>query len=213
MAKITMNTFENRSLQETFERFFDGRKAKGIVGKSVKSYKGHFGQSKIKNQYFTGQAGGDTGLLFSFQSLTGKNSMKERRKSVMYSRIGNLSMDLYDPETHELLGATTFMLPSSEEKKLLDLVNYGVRPTNLLVVNANLYNPSPNYSPSNPAMPLKRAGVIKALFTESDTKVNIPLEIRIKFDSRVRGVIPGNPYRYSSVDFGNIEVESVKPMY
>lgn len=43
MARITMKSFENRSIEDTFDKFLDARKAKGIVEKTVKSYKGHFG--------------------------------------------------------------------------------------------------------------------------------------------------------------------------
>ncbi len=131
----------------------------------------------------------------------------------MYTRIIDPTIELYDAESHELLGIGTFELPRSEENKLLDLVNYGLKPKSLLVLNAYLYNPSANYIPATPDKPLSREGVIKAQFVDTDSKNMNQIEIRIQFDSRPRGITPGDPYNYTSVDFNNITVESVKEKY
>lgn len=128
----------------------------------------------------------------------------------MYTKINNPTIDILDANTGKFLGTSTFDLPSGEEKKLLNLVNYGVKPSTLLILNANLYDAPEDYVPPSIDKALKREGILNALFTEQGTEKNIPIEIRIKFDSRARGVVPGDPYYLNSVQYSDIEVESVK---
>lgn len=60
----------------------------------------------------------------------------------MYTKISSPEMVIYDGETKELIGKVKFMLPPSTENKLLQLVNYNMKPSSLLLLNVVLYEPS-----------------------------------------------------------------------
>jgi len=131
----------------------------------------------------------------------------------MYTKISNPSIVIYDGKTGELIGTATFKLTGESEKALLNLLNYNVRPTSLTLLDADLYKPSPNYIPPTPYSPYSRRGIIHALFTDAYTGNSVPVEIQLKYDARARGNIAGDLYHFDSVEFGNIDIESVKVIY
>lgn len=129
----------------------------------------------------------------------------------MYNQVINPSIDIYNADTGEFLGTSTFDLSSYEEKKLLNYLNRGESFSDLLLLNARLYNAPKDYVPPTIDRGLRRVGVLHALFRD-DTGVDVPIEIRMKFLSQARGVFPGDPYFLSSVLYSDIIVESVNRM-
>lgn len=128
----------------------------------------------------------------------------------MYTSIRNPRITIYNGATKELIGAANFKLTPEAEKALLQLVNYGKVPASLLILDIELFRPAKGYLPPRPFEAYKREGIINALFFESDTGEEIPIEIRIKYTARARSSKPDNLYFYNSVDFGDIEVDSVR---
>ena len=127
----------------------------------------------------------------------------------MYTQIINPSIDIYNADTGEFLGTSTFDLSPSEGKKLLNYLNRGELFSDLLLLNARLYNAPKDYVPPTIDRGLMRVGVLHALFRD-DSGVDIPIEIRMKFLSQARGIFPGDPYFLSSILYSDIVVESVK---
>ncbi|HCT64065.1 MAG TPA: hypothetical protein DIC60_02125 [Lachnospiraceae bacterium] len=131
----------------------------------------------------------------------------------MYTKISNPEIVVYDGETKELIGKAKFMLSPSTENKLLQLVNYNIKPSSLLLLNVILYEPAEGYSIPLPYYQYMREGKITALFTEADTKRQVPIEIAIKYKTRAHGANPAMPNYYDSVVFSDIEVVSVEGKY
>lgn len=128
----------------------------------------------------------------------------------MYTKISNPEIVIYDGDTNELIGTAKFDLPPKSENDLLDLVNYNIAPSSLLLLNADLYDPAENYVRPEPYYRHNREGKIKAYFTDSDTKNQIPIEIIVKYKARAYSANPKRLNFYDSVNFDDIEVMSVK---
>lgn len=127
----------------------------------------------------------------------------------MFTKITNQKIEIYNADTGQYLGTSTFDLPPEEEKKLLNLVNYGVNPSSLLILNARLYDAPEDYIPPSITEAKRRKGILTADFIEEGTQNKIPIEIQMNFDSRARGLLPGSPYYLNSVQYSDIVVESV----
>lgn len=127
----------------------------------------------------------------------------------MYTRIVSPYIDIYNASSGNLLGTATLDLTPFEEKKLLDFLNQGKPFSDLLVLNANLYNASKEYTAPTVGNPMDREGTFHALFRD-EAGVYVPMEIRMKFLARARGAVKGDPYYLSSVQYSDIVVESVE---
>lgn len=131
----------------------------------------------------------------------------------MYTKINNPSIVIYNGETNEFIGTATFTLTSKSEEALLQLLNYGIKPSSITVLNLNLYQPSATYIPPTPYNAYRREGTIYASVTDAYTGTAMPVEISIKYDARARGNSLGTLYHFDSAEFSNIEIESVKIIY
>lgn len=131
----------------------------------------------------------------------------------MYTKISNPSIVIYDGKSSELIGTATFKLTKESEKALLNLLNYNVPPSSLTLLEMVLYEPSPNYIPPTPFMPYPRKGTIHALFKNAYTGKLVSVEIRLSYNARARGNITGDLYRFESVEFSDIDIESVQMIY
>ncbi|MEA4994151.1 hypothetical protein SDC9_62737 [bioreactor metagenome] len=131
----------------------------------------------------------------------------------MYTKIFNTSIVIFDGKTDELIGTATFKLTDESEKALLNLLNYNIQPSSLTLLEVDLYNPSPNYTPPIPYSPYARKGTIYALFTDAYTGNLVPVEIQLNYNARARGNTTGNLYHFESVEFGDIAITSVKIIY
>ncbi|MGE4213915.1 MAG: hypothetical protein AB7E42_03945 [Anaerotignaceae bacterium] len=130
----------------------------------------------------------------------------------MYTKISNPEIIIYDGETKKLIGTAKFNLSPTAESDLLQLVNYNIAPSSLLLLNASLYEPSKTYLSPTPYFEYMREGRIRALFTDVYTKNQVPIEIIIKYNARANSANPKNQNFYDSVNFYNIEVKSVERM-
>jgi len=133
----------------------------------------------------------------------------------MYTKIINPSVVVFDGKTRELIGTATFKLADESEKALLNLLNYNEQPSSLTLLDVDLHKPSPNYSPPTPFKPYARKGTINAnaLFTNENSKRLVPVEIQLKYNFLTRGNTKGNLFHFESVEFGDIDIQSVKIIY
>lgn len=132
----------------------------------------------------------------------------------MFTKIYNLINVVYNGETNELIGSATLDLTPEAEKALLDLVNNGIKPSSLTVLNVNLYQPTESYiPPTDPYKSYSRLGNIHASVIDSVSGESIPVRIQFKFKLRARGVPIGNLYYFNSAIYDDIEIESVNFRY
>lgn len=130
----------------------------------------------------------------------------------MYTGIINPSIDIYDAETNEFLGEARFELSSEAERKLLDLVNDRKPFTSLVVLDLQ-FQPAGGYVPLDPYKMYRFKGLFRALFTKSGTGVSVPIEMRGAFNMRLRSIGSGQRQYLNSVDFSNIEVDSIQEIF
>lgn len=132
----------------------------------------------------------------------------------MFTHIERPSIVIYDAENNKLIGTATFEFTPQAEQELLGLVEDGVKPSSLTLLNLNLYQTEKNYvPPSDPYKAYNREGTINASLKDSITGKDVPVEIKLKFKLRARGVPNGNSYYFHSAEFGDIEIESIKIIY
>jgi len=131
----------------------------------------------------------------------------------MYTKISNPSIEIYNGETNERIGTATFSLTTQAEKELLRLLNYGIPPASLPVLDLNLSQPEKSYVPPEPFHAYERRGTIYATVTDAYTGRLQPVEIQMTYDARARGNLTGDLYHFDSAEFNNIKIESVKVIY
>lgn len=128
----------------------------------------------------------------------------------MYDQIANASASLFDGDTDHFLGKARFSLSDDSQKVLLNLLNYGKIPEKLVVSDANLYDPAGDYVPPEPYEAYRRSSVLNAVVRDKYSGEQVPVEIRLKYDSRVRSHASKNPHYFDCVGLDNIEVEDVR---
>lgn len=131
----------------------------------------------------------------------------------MFTQISNPRIVVYNGETNELIGTASFELTPSAEKAFLSLVNKGLQPSSLVLLDLDLYKPGKSYIPPTPYDAYKRNGTIYASFKDYYSGKNIPVEIKLKYRIRARGNLLRNLYHFDSADFSDIKIESVKINY
>lgn len=127
----------------------------------------------------------------------------------MYDIVTHLVNEVYDGKTDEFLGYSTFELPTTEERKLLQLVNYGKIPESLILLNVNFSQTPPDYVPPKLTEKAKRRGVLRALFRDKASGVFVPVDIHFTFDVRGRGNLSGDVYHFDSLEYSNIKVDQI----
>ena len=131
----------------------------------------------------------------------------------MFTKIEDPRIAIYDGKTNKFIGVASFNLTPESENALLKLVNYGVKPSSMILLDIDLYQPDKDYVPPTPYDAYEREGTIYALFTDYGTGEEIPVEIQMKYKARARGNLLGNLYHFDSVEFSDIDIESVKINY
>jgi len=127
----------------------------------------------------------------------------------MFSKITNPIMDIYDSENRGIIGEASFALTSDAERQLIQLVNYGIPPKSLILLNFEFYQLTEGYTPPNLSKLPRQSGVLRAVFTDTDIAEHVPIEIRLEYDARVRGKIAANANFYNSVELYNIDIQSI----
>lgn len=128
----------------------------------------------------------------------------------MYDRITNASVDVFDGSTGDHLGKARFQLSPESEATLLDLLNYGKAPQELLLMDVTLYAPTNNYIPPEPYKPYQRSSTISAIARDKYSREQVPVEFNLKYDSRVRAHLTRNLYYFECIDFENIKVLNIQ---
>jgi len=131
----------------------------------------------------------------------------------MYDQIANASASLFDGDTENFLGKAQFSLSDDSQKKLLDLLNYGKIPEKLVVSDVSLYDPAKGYVPPELYEAYRRSSVLNAVARDKYSGEQVPVEIRLKYDSSVRSHSSKNPYYIDCVGAENIEVVDVREIY
>lgn len=129
----------------------------------------------------------------------------------MFSNISNLTIDIFNEPGTQFIGEARFDLPKESEQALLQLVNYGVKPQTLMLQNMDFYRPAGAYVAPDISKPLRQSGIIKAVLSDTVNGFEIPVEIDLNYDAMVRHS-GGNPYFFDSVEFDNIQVNSIKAL-
>lgn len=127
----------------------------------------------------------------------------------MFTKISNPTIEFYDKNTGQYLGTALVEFPLTEEKKILDLVNHGIIPSNFLITNSIYYNAHENYIPPTIDDSLQCTGLLKAYFLEKYSEEFIPIEIRASFDVRPRSIITGQSNYLISGQFSNVDIECI----
>ena len=132
------------------------------------------------------------------------------RCHIMYDRITNTILDVFDAPTREYVGRFMFSLDSGAATKLLNLINYNIIPDSLLILDANLYAPPKRYTPPVPYQKYRREAVLSGDVEGASAGIQIPVEMRLKYDMRGRVKAYGDLYHYDSMELSNIDVVSIK---
>lgn len=128
----------------------------------------------------------------------------------MYDRITNTSIDVFDGSTGDHLGKARFGLSPESETTLLDLLNDGKAPQELLLTDVTLYAPADNYIPPEPYKPYQRRSTISAVARDKYSREQVPVEFNLKYDSRVRAHLTQNLYYFECIGFENIKVLNIQ---
>lgn len=132
----------------------------------------------------------------------------------MFTQVKDPKIVIYDGETNKLIGTAEFSLTTDAEQALLELANYGIKPSSLILMNVDLYQPAKDYvPPTDPFNDYKRESTIYALLTESLTGNNIPIEIKMKYKVRPRVIPLKDSYYLGSTKLSDIKIESVETYY
>lgn len=127
----------------------------------------------------------------------------------MYTDITNASMVVFDGITNQFLGEVGFELTHEAKIDILDFINYRRAITSLIVLNVSLLHPAEGYVVPAPYQTYRRNGIFRALFKDSSTGANVPIEMRGTYDIRTRSGIPETRNYVDSVELSNIIIESI----
>lgn len=129
----------------------------------------------------------------------------------MFNQISNLTIDIFNETGTQFIGEAQFELPKEAESALLNLINYGKKPESLMLQDIDFYRPSGAYVAPDISKPLRQAGIIKAIISDTANGFEVPIEIDLNYDAIARHS-GANPYFFDSVDFSNITVNSIKAL-
>ncbi|WP_312280129.1 hypothetical protein [Oscillibacter sp.] len=126
----------------------------------------------------------------------------------MYSKITNLAIDIYDPDTGQFVVTLTLEPPYNQERKLLNFLNHGERLSDLLFLNAEVIKTQEGYVPPTIEDPKRRVEVLH-LLAQDDTGTYVPIDIRMLLTAQVRHINPNDPRHLGSIEYTDIVLESV----
>jgi len=129
---------------------------------------------------------------------------------MMYDRIVNTSLDVFDRDTGNYIGKARFVLPAESEKALLDLINFGKIPKQLVLIDVSLYNPSKSYVLPEAFQVYRRNSILNAALRDTDSGEQMPVEIRLKYDARVKAHPLGPLFYFDAVELFNLAVASIR---
>ena len=111
----------------------------------------------------------------------------------MYNEMICTNMQIFDNETGDYIGAAHFELAPWEEKKLLELLNYGNVPQTLLLSNVEFIQSNDDYIPPDPFAKIRRKGVLNAVINDRYSGAHIPVEMQMKYTRMARSNRKGDP--------------------
>jgi len=128
----------------------------------------------------------------------------------MYDRITNTSLNIFDRDTGNYIGYARFVLPAESENALLNLVNFGKVPTLLILTNVSLFEPSKSYAVPGASQIVHRNSILNAALRDTDSGEQIPVEIRLKYDVRVKTNPLGSVCYFDAAELSNLVVAGVR---
>ncbi|WP_312943116.1 hypothetical protein [Oscillibacter sp.] len=128
----------------------------------------------------------------------------------MFDRVEISHIDIYDGKTNEYYGKSIFHDNTDVEKGLLQIVNYKGKPKAMLFQNVTFLPTSNNYVPPEVFEKTRRNAIVHSALRDANSRLWVPADIHMNFDSQVRGKLLGDKYNFSSVEYTDIIVEDVK---
>lgn len=128
----------------------------------------------------------------------------------MFDKLANTSFTIHDGETGNYIGKSHFVLPPDAEMAILNLINYGKVPEVIMLTNVTLSNPVAGYTQPSVSDVKKRDSILTAIARDKDSRMWIPIKIRLKFDMMARGNLSKNGYFYDSMELSNLELIDIK---
>ena len=128
----------------------------------------------------------------------------------MFDKVETPRIDIYDSKTNEYYGRATFPVTTNVEDGLLQIVNYGGTPEQIILLDVTFLPASSKYSPPRLFEKVRRNGVIRAAFRDADSHLWTIVDIYINFDSQARGNLLGDKYHFDSIAYTNIVVQNIR---
>lgn len=128
----------------------------------------------------------------------------------VFDRVVTPRIDIYNGTTDEYLGSAIFSVTPSVESALLGMVNNATIPKSIVLQDVTFFPSSSRYVPPGVFVKYPRNGIIHAEFRDADSRLWIPVDIYINFDSQARGNLSGDKYHFDSVEYTNIGIQDTK---
>jgi len=128
----------------------------------------------------------------------------------VYDRITDTTINVFDSNTGSHMGKARFELSPDSEAMLLNLLNYGKIPHQLVLMDVTLYEPAPSYVPPRPYEINHRNSVMSAVARDRYSGEQVPVEVHLNYNSRVRSQITENAYYFECVGVENIQVVDIR---
>ncbi|MBP1736905.1 MAG: hypothetical protein H6Q60_786 [Oscillospiraceae bacterium] len=128
---------------------------------------------------------------------------------MMYTKISEPILYVYDINTNEPLGEVTFHLSTEAERDLLKLVNENKEPESFLATDV-IFTPTKGFMSDIDAKPVRRRGVLRTLYYDDVSGTYDQILVQMIYDARAYGYVMGRPYIFESVNHSNIKVESIR---
>lgn len=124
----------------------------------------------------------------------------------MYDRIYGTSLDVFDIQTSEYLGKAYFGLSNEAERKVLNLINLNEVPDNLLLTSVHFLPSSEHYIPPDPFALIRRHSIFNATAREGLSKIQVSIEIELKYDRTARCNLTKDPNYLESAQLNHIKI-------
>lgn len=128
----------------------------------------------------------------------------------LFDRVTAPRIDIYGGKTNEYYGKATFPVTTNFQDSLLQIVNYGKTPKQIILQDVVFLPASSEYIPPGLFEKVRRNGIIRAAFRDADSHLWTPADIYISFDTQARGNLLNDQYQFDSIVYTDIVVKDVR---